>query len=125
VVTTPALFFDDGVYDDPFASDARRCRLAIKHIFEGGAILEVTGSWLGKDYTGTLALDSDGLPFPELRRDRVWGTGASIRLPLFPQNTGAVLLDLDLAYRYTRHRSNDAFYNYTLHSLIAGVSVTY
>jgi hypothetical protein len=33
VITTPVELFEDGLYDDPFASDATDARLTFKHIF--------------------------------------------------------------------------------------------
>ena len=50
VVTTPALFFEDGVYDDPYASDASAVRAVLKHVFAGGATAEIEGHWLDKAY---------------------------------------------------------------------------
>jgi hypothetical protein len=35
IVTTPAGFFDDGVYDDPFASDLDALSGGVKHLFAG------------------------------------------------------------------------------------------
>lgn len=125
LVTTPALFFDDGVYDDPFASDARRLTAGLKHVFASGATAQAFGSWQRKDYRGAPALDADGLGLASgaLRRDRITSAGASLELPVFVEKTGRVELSLDLGYRYTRHRSNDAFYDYRSHSIGLGAGV--
>jgi hypothetical protein len=127
IVWTPALFFDDGIYDDPFASQARMLRGTLKHLLAGGAELEATSAWMRKDYRGTPALALDGLVAlgAPLRGDRIWRTGASWTMPMFPSRTGPVGLDLVIDYRFTRHRSNDAFYNYASHAVGLGVKVSY
>jgi hypothetical protein len=127
VVTTPALFFDDGVYDDPFASDARGLTAALKHVFAGGMTLEGSASRMRKDYNSVLALGSDGAASPglALRSDNVWRAGAGWTIPVFPSRTGPIGVDLEIGYFYTQHRSNDAFYNYRSHALGLGVTVSY
>ncbi len=127
VVTTPALFFDDGVYDDPFASNAAGLRASLKHILQNGMALEAAGAWTGKDYRGTVALGADGLPRPgdALRADRIWRAGASWTAPILGERTGAWNLGLSLDYLFTRHQSNDAFYDFTSHAVGFGVKVAY
>ncbi len=127
VVTTPALFFDDGVYDDPFASDAGALRVSLKHLLANGMTVGGSGVRVRKDYRGTLALGPTGLPLQggELRADRIWQTGAAWTLPLLGEWTGPVGLALVVDYQYTRHRSNDAFYNYSSHAVGFAVSVAY
>jgi hypothetical protein len=127
LVTTPAHFYDDGVYDDPFASDARRVGGTLKHIFVSAGVLRGWVTWQGKDYRATPALDLDGEPLPEgeLREDRVWRAGVSWRVPLFPARTGRVLVDLDLGYAFADHRSNDVFYDYASHVIGFALGVAY
>jgi hypothetical protein len=121
LITTPAHFLDDGVYDDPYASDARGGRAVFTHELASWGTTRAWGAWEGKDYAATPALDPDGEPTPALREDRLWRAGAGWRAPLFPRSTGDVVLDLDVTYAFTRHRSNDAFYDYSSHA--AGVSL--
>jgi len=127
VVTTPALLFEDGVYDDPYASDASAVRGALKHVFAGGAEAEVEGYWLDKAYVSTVALDDSGEPLPDgaLRKDTVWRAAASASVPVLGSRTGSVSLSLALRWEYTRHRSNDAFYRYDAHAVGVGLSVAY
>lgn len=127
IVTTPALFFDDGIYDDPFASDAGIARATVKHVFAGGAEVEASGAWLTKDYRGTVALGLDGLEAPgsPLRVDRISRAGASWTMPVLRTTTGPFGLNLVVDYRFTRHSSNDAFYNYSSHAVGLGVTVSY
>ena len=127
VVTTPALFFDDGVYDDPFASDARVVTAALKHEFASGVTLDVDVARMLKDYTAALALDLAGTTFAgdPLRSDRVWRSSAGVSIPMFPGRSGPVAVNLDVTYAFTRHRSNDAFYNYTSHGVATGFSFSY
>ena len=127
VVTTPALFFDDGIYDDPFASHADWVRGALKHVRPGGLEIEAVGAWMAKNYRGMQALDLEGEPVAggSLREDRIWRAGLGWSIPLFPSKTGPVGLNLDVDYWYTRHRSNDLFYNYRSHVVGVGVTVKY
>ncbi len=127
VVSTPPAYFEDGVYDDPFASDARVLTATLKHLTAGGMVLEGFASRMQKGYNGLTALDSDGEALSGLpsRADRVWRAGAGWTLPLFASKTGPVGLDLNVNYYFTRHRSNDVFYNYTSHAAGLGVTVSY
>jgi hypothetical protein len=127
VVTTPALLFEDGVYDDPYASDASAVRGALKHVFPGGAEARVEGYWLDKAYVSTVALDDTGEPLPDgaLRKDTVWRAAASASVPVFGSRTRSVSLTLELRWEYTRHRSNDAFYRYDAQAVGVGISAAY
>lgn len=127
LVTTPAGFFDDGVYDDPFASDARAARLALKQGFASGAWLQAWGVRLKRDFNGALALGLDSLPLPtgELRRDRVWRAGAGLRLPLAAAREGALRLGLEFRYDFTDHGSNDVYYDYRSHAAGAALTLAY
>jgi hypothetical protein len=127
VVTTPALFFDDGVYDDPFASDSRVVTAAIRHAFASGVNVDADVARMIKDYTAALAIGLDGaaLVGEPLRADRIWRASAGVSIPVLPRRTGPTALSLDISYAFTRHRSNDAFYNYTSHSVASGASFSY
>lgn len=127
VVTTPALLFEDGVYDDPYASDASAARATLKHVFAGGAEAAIGGYWLDKAYAATVALDTTGEPRSDgaLRKDTVWQAEATASVPVLGSRTGAVSLALELGWQYTRHRSNDAFYRYDAHAVRLGLSAAY
>jgi len=127
LVTTPAGFFEDGVYDDPFASNGLFVQTGVKHTFANDAEIAATAWWADKDYTGALALGSDGrnLPGSPARNDRVTLALVSWTQPLFAGRTGAITLDADVGYRFLRHRSNDTFYNYTSHAVAVGLSIGY
>ncbi len=127
LVTTPAGFFEDGVYDDPFASDGVFAQVGLKRSFAGGAEVEATGWWADKAYTGAVATDLDGAPLPgsPLRQDTVTVGAVTWSQPVLASKTGAVLLSAEIGYRFMRHRSNDAFYNYTSNALALGFSVGY
>jgi hypothetical protein len=127
VVTTPALLFEDGVYDDPYASDASTARATLKHVFPGGAEAAIGGYWLDKAYAATVALDETGGPRPDgaLRADTVWQAEATASVPVLGSRTGAVSLAFELGWQYTRHRSNDAFYRYDAHAVRVGLSAAY
>jgi len=127
VVSTPPAYFEDGVYDDPFASNARVLTATLKHLSAGGMVLEGYVSRMQKEYDGLSALDANGVALSGLpsRADRVWRAGAGWTMPLFASKTGPIGLDLNVDYYFTRHRSNDAFYNYTSHGVATGFSFSY
>lgn len=127
VVTTPALFFEDGVYDDPYASDASTARAMLKHVFGGGAEAAIEGYRLDKDFVATPALDETGEPRADgaLRADTVWQASVTASVPVLGSRTGALSLALELGWQYTRHRSNDAFYRYDAHAVRVGFSAAY
>jgi hypothetical protein len=127
LVTTPAGFFEDGVYDDPFASDGVFVQVGVKRSFSTGAEIEATGWWADKAYTGAVATDLDGAPQPgsPLRQDTVTVGAITWSQPVLASKTGAVLLSAEIGYRFMQHRSNDAFYNYTSNALALGFTVGY
>jgi hypothetical protein len=126
VIATPARFFDDGVYDDPYASDATVARLALRSFV--GSDVEVTtfGSWQDKPYEATPAFDGNGAAIPnELRHDRVWRAGAVASWPIAASRTGPFDVDLVCGYDFTRHQSTTAAYNYVSHTVTVGVALAY
>ena len=127
LVTTPAGFFDDGVYDDPFASDAVSGQAGLTRAFGSGAQLEAMASWADRRYTSTPAVDATGSERPgsPLRHDRVWRGGVVWTQPILGSRTGRAALSLDLGYRLISSSSNDVFYDYTSHGFGLGVSVHY
>ena len=127
IVTTPALFFEDGIYDDPFASNAHALRGTLTQVLASGAQLEGGGTWSRKDYRASPALEFDGSvnAAAGTRADRIWRAGAAWTQPVLRSRTGPIGLDLVFDYWYTAHHSNDAFYNYTSHALGLGISVSY
>ena len=127
LVTTPAHFYDDGVYDDPYASDARTIGATLKQILGGAGAVRGWVGWQGRDYRATPALDLEGEPLPgaALREDRVWRAGVAWVVPVFPHRTGQLAVDLDLGYAFTDHRSTDAFYDYVSHAFGLTFSVVY
>jgi hypothetical protein len=127
LVTTPAGFFEDGVYDDPFASDALFLQAGMKHVFKNSAEISATGWWADKHYTSAVALDDVGAAVSSspLRWDTVTLGSVTWTQPLLATKTGAVGLSADIGYRFIRHRSNDAFYNYTSHAVGVGFTIGY
>lgn len=127
LVSTPALFFDDGVYDDPFASDALAFRGALKQAFGNGAWVEASGGWTRRDYRGQPALGLDGLPLPDgaTRADRVSQASLVASIPVLTARTGSWSLALQPGWRYTDSSSNDAYYDYASHAFELGLSLSY
>ncbi len=124
VVATPAGFFDDGVYDDPFASDLGALSAGVKHVFTGGAELLASGAWQRKDFTAVVALDATGQPLPgdALREDRITRAGVSLSLPM--PSSGALSWALSLEYGFTRSLSNDVYYDYRSHAVGLALKVS-
>jgi hypothetical protein len=124
IVATPAGFFDDGVYDDPFASDLGALSVGAKQVFAGGAELQALGSWQQKDFTAVVALDATGstLEGGALREDRITRVGVSLALPM--PAPGAFSLGLALEYAFTRSLSNDAYYDYRSHAVGLALTVS-
>jgi len=127
LVTTPAGFFDDGVYDDPFASDAVSGQAGLTQAFASDAELEALLNFADRRYTSTPALDATGgeLPGSPLRHDRVWRGGIVWSQPILGSRTGRATLSVDLAYRFIASSSNDVFYDYTSHGFALGFSIHY
>jgi hypothetical protein len=127
LVTTPAGFFDDGVYDDPFASDAVSGQGGLTRAFKSGAEIEAAVNYADRRYTSTVALDASGgeLPGSPLRHDRVWRGALVWTQPMFGSRTGRAELSVDVGYRFLASQSNDAFYDYTSHGVAVGFSINY
>jgi hypothetical protein len=127
LVTTPSAFLDDGVYEDPFASDALAVGASLKHVRPGGAVLQASASWHRKDYVAAPALDASGLALPgaELRSDEVWRAKAGASFPLWPARTGRWSVALDVTGLLVQRRSNDAFYDYASRGFLMGVALAY
>lgn len=127
VINTPARFFDDGVYDDPFASDAASVTARLTQLWPRLGELRVSGSWAARDYTSTPAHGLDGLPLADgtLRSDRVWRAGARFEFPMLASRTGPWQLGVTAAYDYAYSRSTDVYYRYDSHVVAVGASVRY
>ncbi len=107
IVWTPPLFYDDGVYDDPYVIDARTWRAGARHVFSAGA--EV-GGWVSesdRSYAGLTRTDT-------LRR-----AGIESIIPLLGGAQGDV--SAVLGYSYFRNASSDALESYRAHQASIGV----
>jgi len=126
VVTTPPRFFDDGVYDDPYASDSTLARVSLKSIVWHDVELGAHASWQDKPYGATPALDAEGHSIDGvLRHDRVVRAAARAAFPIAPARTGAFDVDFLCGYDFTRDRSTTAAYTYTSHAIGVGIQVGY
>jgi hypothetical protein len=126
VVSTPEVLIDDGVYDDPYASDATVWRAGLKHHGAHGRIIEGGVSHWSKFYENTPALDASGAPLPGVwRDDEIWRAEASWREPLAPSRTGPLSLSFVVVYTFMSSSSTDAYYTYDSHRLRAGLSLSY
>jgi hypothetical protein len=107
IVWTPPLFYDDGVYDDPYVIDARTWRAGLKHVFAAGPEISSQVSHSDRAYAGLA------------RNDRL--TRASLEASL-PVVTGERLsVDLTGGYGYFRNDSSDSLEDYRAHVATAGL----
>lgn len=124
LVTTPEMLIDDGVYDDPYASDATVLRVGLKRVFDGGRAIDGGLAHWSKSYGATPAFDLAGGTLPgQWREDAVWRAEASWREPLAPGRTGNLDLAVIGSYTFMDSGSNDTFYTYRSHRVRAMLSV--
>ncbi len=125
VITTPVELFEDGLYDDPFASDATDVRLTLKHIFANRVDVQLTGAYLDKPFRMTPAYADDGDYRPDgaLRHDRVTRVQLATSIPVAAARTGAWDVALLVRADYVSHLSNDVYNQYTSRTLTVGATV--
>jgi hypothetical protein len=127
LVFTPAGFLEDGIYDDPFASQAAFLSTGVKRVFASSGTVALDGWWARKSFTSAAALDEAGeaLAGAPLRRDQISIGRISWSQPLLPSRTGAVAVNVETAFRLLRHHSNDALYDYSARVFTLGLTVRY
>jgi hypothetical protein len=118
VVWTPPLFYEDGVYDDPYVIGAKTWRTGAKHAFARGDELQVWAARSERDFAGLEVPELPGL----LRKDTLLRAGVEAMIPL-TSRAARVGLGLGAGYGYARNRSSDAFEEYTAHIIWLGVQV--
>lgn len=107
IVWTPPLFYDDGVYDDPYVIDARTWRVGARHVFEAAAEVSVWGSESERSYAG---LD---------RRDTLRRAGTEA---VFPLAAGArTQVSAVVGYDYFRNASSEVLESYRAHQGSVGL----
>ena len=109
IVWTPPLFYDDGVYDDPYVIDAKTWRAGAKHLFERGD--EVSGwvSYSDRSYAGLT------------RADTLTRAGVEVVTPLV--NGVKASLEALTRYSWFRNASSDPLEGYRAHQLSVGLRV--
>jgi hypothetical protein len=107
IVWTPPLFFDDGVYDDPYVIDARTWRAGARHLFAGGQEISGWASESDRSYAGLPRVDT-------LRR-----AGLEVVVPLFTR-PGSQISAVG-GYNYFRNLSSEEFESYQAHQATVGV----
>jgi len=125
VITTPIELFEDGLYDDPFASDLTDLRLTLKHVLPNGIDLQASAARLDKPYRQTPAYAADGFFRADgaLRHDRLTRASLAASIPVAPSHTGAWDIALLVRADYVSHRSNDAFAAYTSRALTLSTTI--
>jgi hypothetical protein len=119
LVWTPPLFYDDGVYDDPYVVEARTWQAGARHLFARGDELAVWVSRSDREFEGLDALDESGIAIGP-RADRLLRGGLDVEVAL--RSTPVVDVMLLAGYGYTRNRSNDSAEIYRSHIASIGLS---
>jgi hypothetical protein len=120
LVWTPPLFYDDGVYDDPYAIEARTWRAGARHVFARGDELAVWTSRSARDFIGLGVLDESGAAIAE-RSDTLGRSGIDATIVL--RSTSRFDLLLLAGYEHVRNESNDWAEAYRSHVASLGLSV--
>jgi hypothetical protein len=107
IIWTPPLFYDDGVYDDPYVVEAGTWRAGIKHVFSTGQELEGWWSQSARTYTGLA------------RSDELSRAGLQAVLPVLASSAAA--LDLLMEYSYFHNDSSEILESYRASQASAGV----
>jgi hypothetical protein len=111
IVWTPPLFYEDGVYDDPYVIDATSWRAGAKHVFESGHELSAWASSSDRTYAGLA------------RTDVLTRAGAEVLVPIARRRSAPV--DLAAGYGFFRNRSDDPIQSYRTHQLSLGIRVAF
>ncbi|MGE5815724.1 MAG: hypothetical protein ACM36C_14645, partial [Acidobacteriota bacterium] len=111
IVWTPPLFYEDGVYDDPYVIDAKSWRAGAKHSFESGVELSAWGSRSDRLYAGLT------------RADVLSRAGTDAVVPLAAN--GHASFDLVAHYGFFRNASSDDLESYRAHQVGIGLRVAF
>jgi len=123
LLEAPILFFDDGVYDDPFAHDLSGISVGVTHLLARGAQLSGVVGSRTRDFANVMALDADGSELPWLRRDEVAQAGVHLLLPLHTSADGGFDASVRLGYEWTRSSSTDMRYTYHAHRVLLAAAL--
>jgi hypothetical protein len=107
IVWTPPLFYDDGVYDDPYVVDARTWRAGARHVFAAGAEI---GGWVSESDRSYAGLT---------RNDTLRRAGLEAIIPLVSSAQGDV--SAVIGYSFFRNASSDVLESYRAHQAIVGL----
>lgn len=111
IVWTPPLFYEDGVYDDPYVIEAKTWRAGAKHVFARGHEVSGWASYSDRSYAG--------LP----REDTLTRAGVELLAPLV--NGRSAALDLVGRYSFFRNSSSEPLEAYRAHQVSAGLRVAF
>ena len=120
LVWTPPLFYDDGVYDDPYVVDARTWRMGVRHSFARGDELAYGIDRSNRTFDGLyVASPTDG----PVREDTLLRTGLEAAIVL--RSTRLADLVLSAGYGYVWNDSNDEGQAYRTHVTSLGLSLRF
>jgi hypothetical protein len=111
IVWTPPLFHDDGVYDDPYVTDARTWRAGAKHVFAAGQELSTALSYSERRYWGLGRSDT-------LTRASLDGSVPLVRRDAFG-------IDAVASYGFFQNDSTDVLEDYRAHVVAAGLRLSF
>lgn len=107
LVWTPPLFYEDGVYDDPYVVDADTWRAGVKHIFASGIEIGATGSVSDRAYAGLTRADR----LTRARFETTW--------PFVSGRSGSI--DGVASYAFFQNASSEPDESYRAHQVTVGV----
>jgi len=107
IVWTPPMFYEDGVYDDPYVIDAKSWRASARHVFAGGHEISAWGSRADRAYAGLV------------RADVLIRAAAEGVAPLTERANAS--FDLVARYAFFRNESSDALQSYQAHQVSIGL----
>lgn len=111
IVWTPPMFYDDGVYDDPYVIDQRAWRGGIKQVFPAGAEVRGWFNYADREYAGLS------------RTDGLTRAGAAGVVPVFVHQ--ALALEAVADYGWTRNTSSDPAESYRAHAMSLGLRLRF
>jgi hypothetical protein len=122
LVWTPPLFYDDGVYDDPYVVESRSWRAGARRVFARGDELAIRIDRSVRDFDGLDVLDDAGIAMAT-RSDTLLRSGIDAEIVI--RSTPAVDLILLAGYGYVRNTSKDEAETYRSQIGSIGLSIRF
>ncbi len=119
LVWTPPLYYDDGVYDDPYVVETRTWRAGVRHVFAAGHQLGASVDRAVRRFDGLDIVNEEGISGGQ-RSDTLLRNGVDTEITV--RSSGAFDVVLLASYGYVRNTSNDRAETYRSHIGSLGLS---